>query len=84
MNLVKVKGVWLNKTKTAYILDRIEYISGVNVKPVNACFWEKCPDSAVPTKFFTLCSEILILESTNFLDAFLWLSGCTSNKTIPN
>jgi len=29
------------------------------------------PDSAVPTTVFTLCSEILIMENMNLLDAFL-------------
>ena len=67
MNLVEVKGVWLSKTKTAYILDRIEYISSVNAKAVMYMFLREMPMSTVSARFpFSQCSEILIMENTNF------------------
>jgi len=67
MNLVEVKGVWLSKTKTAYILDRIEYISSVNVKAVMYMFLREMPMSTVSARFpSSQCSEILIMENTNF------------------
>ena len=83
MNLVKVKGVWLSKTKTAYILDRIEYISSVNAKAVMYMFLREMPMS---TGKCQIPLQPVLRDPDNgeheLLDAFLRLSGCTSNQTI--